>query len=281
MPGPSKNVLVTGAAAGIGLATTRLLASRGYRVFAGVRSEEGPPDGEPGVRVIRLDVADQDSVAAAAEVVGQECPEGLAAIVNNAGVIVQGPLELLPPAELRRQFAVNTFGPVYVTQAFLPQLRTGAGRVVNISAPTARLPVPFMAPISASKAALASLSDALRGELAVWKIPVVVVEPGGTATEIFTKSGAAASAALAGTDARRAALYDDQLAAVAKAVDKMKPGPVDAVARVVVTAITTGRPRRLYRVGPGARSMGALSHLPAVLRDRMVRTAFGLTTLQG
>jgi NAD(P)-dependent dehydrogenase (short-subunit alcohol dehydrogenase family) len=81
----------------------------------------------PGVRVVPLDVTDPASVAAAADLVHREVgPAGLRAVVNNAGVIVQGPLELVPPAELRRQFEVNTFGPAYVVQAFLPLLGDGA-----------------------------------------------------------------------------------------------------------------------------------------------------------
>jgi NAD(P)-dependent dehydrogenase (short-subunit alcohol dehydrogenase family) len=273
----SKNVFITGASAGIGEATARLLAERGYTVFAGVRTDNGTLAEVPGAEVVAIDVTDPDSVATAAAVVTRRVGrQGLAAVINNAGVIVQGPLELVPPAELRRQFDVNTLGPAYVTQAFLPLLRAGRGRVINISAPTARVPVPFMAPISASKAALASISDALRVELAAWKIPVVVVEPGGTATEIFAKADAAAKIALAETDGEAIALYQGQLAAVAKAAAKQKPGPVAAVARVVVTAVGVRKPKRRYSVGPGARSLGILSHLPDGLRDRVVSNAFGL-----
>lgn len=275
------NVFVTGAAAGIGEATVRLLAQRGYTVFAGVHTDRGSLAAMAGVRLVAVDVTDPASVAAAAEQVARLVGElGLQAVINNAGVIVQGPLELVPPAELRRQFEVNTFGPTYVVQAFLPMLRAGHGRVVNISAPTARLPVPFLAPISASKAALASLSDALRVELAAWHIPVVVVEPGGTATEIFTKAGAAANAALAKADPARVALYQQHLIAVAKAAAKLKSGPVDAVANVVAAAVAARRPKRRYSVGPGARTLGLLSHLPSSWRGRLITNAFGLNKIK-
>jgi NAD(P)-dependent dehydrogenase (short-subunit alcohol dehydrogenase family) len=92
---------------------------------------------------------------------------------------------------------VNTFGPVYVAQAFLPLLRAGPGRLINISTPTARVAMPFMAPIGASKAAVASPSDALRLELAAWNIPVIVVESGGTQTDTFTKADVQARTTLA------------------------------------------------------------------------------------
>ncbi len=278
---PKGNVFITGAAAGIGAATARLLAEQGYLVFAGIHDDPGGLAALPRVRTVPIDVTDPSSVAAAAEQVGREVgDEGLLALVNNAGVIVQGPLELVAPQELRHQFEVNTLGPAHVTQAFLPMLRTGRGRIVNISAPTARVPVPFMAPISASKAALASLSDALRVELAARKIPVVVIEPGGTATSIFAKADAAAQAALAAAEPGQVALYRNHLTAVASAAAKQKPGPVDTVARVVVKAIQARRPKRRYAVGPGARPLGALSHLPAPLRDRLVTSVFGLANIQ-
>jgi NAD(P)-dependent dehydrogenase (short-subunit alcohol dehydrogenase family) len=276
-----RNVFVTGAAAGIGAATVRLLTERGHTVYAGVHSHRGSLAGATGVRMVTIDVTDPDSVAAAAEQVSRSVGrQGLHAVVNSAGVIVQGPLELVPPAELQRQFEINTFGPAYVVQAFLPLLRAGRGRVVNLSAPTGRLPLPFLGALSGSKAALESMSDALRGELAAWNIPVVVVEPGGTATDIFSKADAAASAVMAETKPELVELYQKQLAAVAKASASMKPGPVDAVAKVVVSAVTDRTPKRRYLIGPGARTFGFLSHLPHGLRDRLVSGAMGLRKIE-
>ncbi|GAA3734089.1 SDR family oxidoreductase [Plantactinospora mayteni] len=275
-------VLVTGAGGGIGSAVVRLLAEQGHRVYAGVRDDRGQPPGPvarpsggAGVRTVVLDVTDPDSVAEAARLVARET-RGLRAVVNNAGVIVQGPLELVPAEELHRQFAVNTFGPVYVSQAFLPLLRAGNGRLVNVSAPTARVRMPFLAPISASKAALEALSDSLRIELATWRIPVVLVVPGSTATSIFAKADTAARAALALADPARVALYDGPLAAVADAMARQKLESVDPVARAILQAVRANRPRRRYVVGSGARTMGLLAHLPAGLRDRLVAGALGL-----
>lgn len=274
-------VFITGAAAGIGHATVLQLRRRGYSVLAAVHEDRGSLDELGDVTVVPLDIADSASVAAAAAQVSREVgPAGLRAVVNNAGVIVQGPLELVPTDDLKRQFDVNVLGPAYLTQALLPLLRAGQGRVINISAPTARVPVPFMAPISASKAALASLSDALRGELAAWRIPVVVIEPGATDTSIFAKADAAAQVGFATADASRVGLYRSQLAAVAKAAAKQKPGPAEDIARVIVKALEARRPRRRYAAGPGSRVIGALSHLPAALRDRVVIRAFGLASVQ-
>lgn len=277
MPQATKgNVFITGAATGIGAAATKLLAESGYRVFAGVRAEAGPLAGTAGVRLVTIDVTDPASVENAAKVVrGAVDGDGLRAVINNAGVMIQGPLELVPAEEMRRQFEVNTLGPAHVIQAFLPLLREGKGRIVNISAPTARVPVPF-SPIGASKAALESLSDSLRIELGAWGIPVTVIEPGGTATPIWQKADTAAQAALSGTDPGTVALYRDQLAAVAKAAAKQRLGAADAVAKTIADAVAARRPKRRYMAGSGVTMFGVLAHLPASLRERLIKTAFGL-----
>jgi len=278
MPQTTKgNVFITGAATGIGAATTKRLAEAGYRVFAGVHNETGSLAGAARVQPVAIDVTDPASAENAAKVVEEAVSgHGLRAVINNAGVIVQGPLELVPAEGLRRQFEVNTLGPAHVIQAFLPLLREGKGRIVNISAPTARVPVPFMAPIGASKAALASFSDSLRVELGAWDIPVVVIEPGGTDTAIFAKADAATQVALGAADPARVALYSDQLAAVAKAAARQKLGPADAVAKTIVDAVAARKPKRRYMTGSGVAVFGVLAHLPTSLRERLIKTVFGL-----
>jgi NAD(P)-dependent dehydrogenase (short-subunit alcohol dehydrogenase family) len=271
------SVFITGAATGIGAATTRRLAEVGYRVFAGVHRDAGSLAGIPGVQPVAIDVTDPSGIENAAKVVDEATGGGgLRAVINNAGVIVQGPLELVPAEELRRQFEVNTLGPAHVIQAFLPLLRTGKGRIINISAPTARVPVPFMAPIGGSKAALASFSDSLRLELGAWGIPVTVIEPGGTDTAIFQKAETAARATLGAADPAKAALYSDQLAAVAKAVARQKLGPTEAVAKTIVAAVEAGKPKRRYAAGSGTAVFAVLAHAPASLRERLIKTVFGL-----
>jgi len=278
MAGASKgNVFITGAAAGIGAATTKRLAEAGYRVLAGLHRETGPLAGLPGVQSVMIDVTDPASVADAAKTATQAVgADGLQAVINNAGVIVQGPLELVPPDDLRRQFDINTLGPAHVIAAFLPLLRTGKGRIINISAPTARVPVPFMAPIGASKAALASFSDSLRIELGAWRIPVVVIEPGGTDTAIFAKAEIAMRAALGAADPATVALYRDQLAAAAKAAARQKPGPADIVAKTILAAVQARNPRRRYAAGSGTAIFGVLAHVPAGVRERLIKNVFGL-----
>jgi NAD(P)-dependent dehydrogenase (short-subunit alcohol dehydrogenase family) len=272
----ARAVLVTGSTGGIGTATVRLLQSRGFTVYAGAR---GRAEFEPGVRVVPLDVADPESVAAAAKRVAGEV-DGLWAVINNAGVIIQGPLELVPADEWRRQLEVNTLGPASVIREFLPLVRAGHGRIVNVSAATGRVAMPLLGALSASKAGLEALSNALRLELAAWKIPVVVVEPGTTETDIFARAGAAADAAMQQADRDRVELYRAHLAAYEKAMGRFKPGPVEKVAEVIVRAVETRHPRRRYAVAE-ARTLGAiLPKLPAGLRDRALTTAVGLNNIK-
>ena len=107
-----------------------------------------------------------------------------------AGIIVEGPLETIQPAELRRQLEINVVGPFALTQAVLPMLKQARGRVVNIGAISAHLTVPFYGPIAASKSALASLNDAMRLEFAQYGVDVILIEPGAMKTEIFSTSRA-------------------------------------------------------------------------------------------
>jgi NAD(P)-dependent dehydrogenase (short-subunit alcohol dehydrogenase family) len=273
----TRAVFVTGAAGGIGTATARALSERGYRVYAGVRAEAPHLRDLAGVEQVRIDVTDPGSVAAAAEEVARlRNGEGLAGVVNNAGVIVQGPLELVPADELRRQFAVNVFGPAEVTRAFAPLLRAGGGRLINISAPTARLAMPFAGPISASKAALDALSDAVRVELAGQGVTVITVVPGSVETEIFAKANAAAQTALAAADPARLALYRRQIEAVDGAVARMRGAGPDRVAHTIVRALEASRPRARYAAGSDVRSALILARLPLRLRDRVVVRMLGL-----
>jgi NAD(P)-dependent dehydrogenase (short-subunit alcohol dehydrogenase family) len=274
-----KAVFITGAAGGIGSALVDTLAERGWTVYAGVRTPSDALADRPQVRQVTIDVTDPASVAAAAAEVGRaQGDRGLQALVNNAGVIVQGPLELVTDADLHRQFDVNVYGPVRVMRAFLPLLRAGGGRVVNVSAVTARVAMPFLGPISASKAALESLSDAARIELAAFGIPVVLVEPGAVATDILAKADQAAAAALTEVPPERLALYRPALAAVDRAVANQQPSPVRVAVSTLVEAVETARPKARYLAGRDARALAAVARLPVRVRDRLLARSMGLAS---
>ncbi|GAB3960632.1 SDR family oxidoreductase [Actinoallomurus acanthiterrae] len=275
--GNGRAVFITGAAGGIGTATTRALAERGYRVYAGVRGDAPHLAEIRGVERIHVDVTDPKSVAgAAAEVARLQGGQGLHAVVNNAGIIIQGPLELVPAEDLRRQFEINVFGPAEVIRAFAPLLREGRGRLINISAPTSRLALPFAAPISASKAALDALSDAVRIELGAQGVAVVTVVPGAVETPIFAKAEAAAASALADADPARLALYRSRIEAMGAAMAKMRPSKPETVAGTIVKAVEAARPKARYLANSDVRPALLVSRLPVRLRDRAVVGILGL-----
>jgi NAD(P)-dependent dehydrogenase (short-subunit alcohol dehydrogenase family) len=274
-----KTVLITGGSGGIGGALTTELARDGWRVFATARDPNAIPQatgGDGEVIPLALELTDAASVATAAAAVRERTGErGLDGLVNNAGVIVQGPLELVPAAELRRQFEINVLGQVAVTQAVLPLLRVARGRIVNVGAPTGRVGIPLLGPIGASKAALHLLNDALRMELRHQGIAVALVVPGALETEIFAKASAAAEAAgPASAEAER--LYAPVLRDAAQRQAEMKAAPVDATVKAIRRALTERRPKTRYTVGSDARQIELVRRLPAGLRDRALMAATGV-----
>ena len=269
-------VVITGASTGIGHASALRLARGGFDVLAGVRREE---DGaalraeEGRIEPIIVDVTHAGQVAGLAARVGGA---PLAGLVNNAGIAVAGPLEGVPLDDVRRQYEVNVFGLLAVTQALLPAIRHGHGRIVNIGSIGGRIDTPFVAPYSSSKAAVRSLSAALRRELRPWDIRVALVEPGALDTPIWRKGEEGTSATIAALPEHVRTLYARPLAALVAATRKIAAGagsPDDA-ALAIEHALTAQRPRTLYTVGRRARVQGALhSLLPAPAFDALVARA--------
>ena len=269
-------VVITGASTGIGRATALRLARGGFDVLAGVRREEDGAAlrGEDGrIEPVLVDVTDADQVAGLAERVAGA---PLAGLVNNAGIAVAGPLEGIPLDEVRRQYEVNVFGLLAVTQALLEPIRAGHGRIVNIGSIGGRVNTPFVGPYSSSKAAVRSLSAALRRELRPWGIRVALVEPGALDTPIWRKGEQGAEQTIGALSERVRTLYARQLDALVAATRKIPAGassPDDA-AQAVEHALTAARPRTLYTVGREARIQGALhSVLPARTFDALVARA--------
>jgi NAD(P)-dependent dehydrogenase (short-subunit alcohol dehydrogenase family) len=248
--------LVTGASTGIGRACAVHLAGLGFEVLAGVRD---PADAPEGLEPVRLDVTSESDVAAAAERVGGE----LHALVNNAGIAISGPVEVVPIEEWRRQLEVNLLGQIAVTRALLPAILRARGRIVNMSSIGGRVANPLFGPYSASKFALEAVSDALRRELAADGVRVVSVEPGGIATPIWGKGMDDARRVVSGMTEEQERRYSKLIAAVTKAVERIaREGlPPEEVAKVVGEAITTDRPRARYVVGRDAKVQALAARL--------------------
>jgi NAD(P)-dependent dehydrogenase (short-subunit alcohol dehydrogenase family) len=257
-------VLVSGASTGIGRACALELSRHDFRVFGGVRdSNSGAAlEEDSGGRVVPvlLDVTSTDLIASAVEELTAATEGlGLAGLVNNAGIAVAGPLEFLPVESFREQLEVNVVGLLTLTQACLPLLRRGRGRIVNMGSISGRIAPPLVGAYSASKFALAGLSDALRRELAPWGLSVSLVEPGRVSTPIWQKSAQEAERLFQGMPVAAEEYYGPQLArARGAALAAEREGvPSSRVARAVTHALTASRPRARYLVGPDAR-IGAL-----------------------
>ncbi len=277
-------VIVTGASTGIGAACALHLDQLGLRVFAGVRK---PEDGEAltrragaRIQVIQLDVTDTASIDAAVRQVAAAVSEaGLAGLVNNAGIGITGPVEAVPLSEWRRQFDVNFFGALAMTQACLPWLRRGRGRVINISSIAGRAGMPYMSPYAASKHALEAISDALRIELQPFGIHVAVIEPGAIATPIWEKSKQEADAQHSGWSQEFQRLYGEGFMKVKDAAMKAgeRGAPAHLVAAAVAHALTAARPKTRYLVGRDANVRALLTAwLPDRLQDRLLTWAIKL-----
>lgn len=252
-----KAVLVTGASSGIGQATVELLAGSGFRVFAGLR-RPGPgmplPEPPAGAEAIELDVTNADNAAAAIAAIDAACPEGLFALVNNAGIAPPGAVELTDVDELRRVLEVNTLAPLRLIQLCLPLLRRGGGRIVNMSSMNGKLAMPMVGAYSASKFALEALSDTLRVELRPWGVTVSLVRPGQVRTPIFQKAG---EALLQRQRAVPPELADGYGKLYARALQFNKRGANAAttpqeVARKVLKILRARRAKPMYLVGGDA-----------------------------
>jgi NAD(P)-dependent dehydrogenase (short-subunit alcohol dehydrogenase family) len=275
------HVVITGASSGIGRATALHLARLGFTVFAGVRKQadgerlRGESDGR--LTPVSFDVTDHGSIERAAAQIGEAAGEaGLDGLVNNAGVAISAPLEFVPIEELRRQLEVNLVGQVAVTQKFLPLLRKGGGRVVNVSSIGGRVALPFVGPYAASKFGLEAVSDSLRRELRPWGIEVSVIEPGSVATPIWEKGAATGDQLAQALPPEGRALYGEAIASMRRlAAETASRGIApEQVAKTVAHALTAAKPRTRYLVGRDAKMRARIAKLiPDRLFDRLIARA--------
>ncbi len=252
---PSKIVLVTGAASGIGKATALRLARAGWTVFASARTEAQLGDlVAGGCRAVALDVADEASRVAAIERITREAgPVGV--LVNNAGYSQSGAVEEVPLDRWKRQFETNVFGLVRMSQLVLPGMRAqGWGKIVNIGSMGGTLTFPGGGAYHASKYAVEAISDAMRFEVRGFGVDVVLVQPG------LIRSGFADAVGQHVTTGAADGPYAGFGQAVAEATTRAyTSGPLaslagtpEDVAAVVEKAITVRSPRARYTVSPSA-----------------------------
>ena len=278
-----KSVVVTGASTGIGWACVKVLIANGFRVFGSVRrqTDAGRLSSEfgPNFTPLIFDVTDEAAVAVgAAQVRSALGGETLFGLVNNAGIAVPGPLLMVNIGDFKQQIAVNLTGQLIVTQAFAPLLgvdgerRGGPGRIVMISSVSGKNAWPFLGPYSASKFALEGMSEALRRELMLFGIDVIIVAPGTVATPIWDRADALDAALFAGTP------YAGALGLLKSFMisNGRKGLPPERLGDVVKTALTVSNPKTRYTVTPIPIQNLLVNIRPKLLVDRIIARRLGL-----
>lgn len=282
-----KSVVITGASTGIGYAAARLLTNSGFRVFGSVRRDEDAKrlsaELGPNFSPLIFDVTDEKAVKTAASRVRSALNgETLSGLVNNAGIAVAGPLVYLPIEEFRKQLDINLTGVVIATQAFAPLLgvdkglKGKPGRIINISSGSGKKASPFLAPYAASKFGLEGLSEALRQEMMVFGIDVIVIAPGMVATPIWDKAGELDLAPYSTT-------------AFAKPIENvrfmaLKQGklglPAEKIGQAVRHALTARSPKARYAISKPSIGKFIMSLLSQRTIDRMTANAIGLKRIR-
>jgi short-subunit dehydrogenase len=272
-------VVITGASTGVGKATALLLERQGYQVFAGVRQQKDAEslklNSSGNLTPIILDVTKIEQIKSASKIVELAVGEtGLRGLVNNAGILVDGPLEYLDIDELRWQFEVNVIGQVAVTQAFLPMIRQAKGRIINIGSVSGKISSPFFSALCASKFALEALNDALRMELHPWGIEVVLIEPGSIASTAPDKVEASLQKKLVNMSPIARGMYGDiykfSLQQLIKS-NRMGISP-EEVANVIQKALEANKPKTRYFVSKEKVMLNFLLMLAKILPDRVCDT---------
>ncbi|WP_138500683.1 SDR family oxidoreductase [Nostoc sp. PA-18-2419] len=246
-------VLITGTSTGVGRAAALLLDKKGYRVFAAVRKEKDAEslknDASENLTPILMDVTKAEEIKFAADIVSKSVGDrGLVGLVNNAGFLVDGPIEYLSIDDLRWQFEVNVFGQIAVTQAFLPLIRKAKGRIINIGSTGGKIAFPFASALCASKFALEAFTDALRMELEPWGIEVILVEPGSIASAAPDKVEESFEKNFANMSPEAKAMYGDAYKFFVEGLIKSnRTGmPPEQVAGAIIEALEASKPKTRY-----------------------------------
>ena len=268
-----RTVFITGGAGGLGGASARHLAERGWRVFAADFDEQALAEiGEvPGVTPLRVDVSETSSIEAAGALV-QDSAGGLDGIVNFAGILAVGSLVEIEEAALARVLDVNVMGTFRVNRTLLPLVLNRHGRIVNISSETGwQTGMPFNGAYAMSKHAIECYTDTLRRELMFLGVPVIKIQPGPFKTEMV--SGIERSFARAAETSRYFRAMLERLGRLTVKEQEKAHDPA-IVAEAVHAALTSRWPRPAYSVKPDLQRL-ALQYLPDRVADRLLRMVMG------
>ena len=274
---PEHTVLITGCSSGIGRASAEAFLEEEWTVYATARDTEDIADlAEQGCETAELDVTEQADIDRVVERIVDDTGR-IDCLVNNAGYAQFGPIEDVPVERVHDQFDVNVYGPHRLTRAVLPHMRDREdGTIVNLSSVAGRVSSPGMGTYSASKAAVESMSEALRVEVEEYDIDVVLVEPGPVDTQFSDRADDEfASLDRSGAYPSIYNLYQDQQLFGGSSVFGI---PAAQVADVVVNAASATEPEPRYVVGEFARLTVLSRFLPDRIRDagfRALRKVLG------
>lgn len=276
-------VLISGASTGIGQCCALRLAQYGFQVFAGYRQTEAKKALSalhPAVYPIQLDITSGQSIACAFDQIHENLQgKPFQGLINNAGIVVGGPLESIAPERWREQLEVNLIGHIAVIQAFLPMLRESKGRIINMGSVAGIQALPFVSPYSVSKFGLGVISDALRVELRPWGIQVALIEPGSVQTPIWEKSRLTLETEQENWTPELKTLYGSAMRQVKQASLHSSDKGISPteVANVVLQALTANRPKARYPIGSDAQLRRYFSWLPDRLKDWIILRKLGLS----
>jgi NAD(P)-dependent dehydrogenase (short-subunit alcohol dehydrogenase family) len=238
----SHAVAITGSGSGLGLELALGFSAEGYRVFGTTLSANETAEFQNqstggGISLTITDITKEEQVFNWEEQVRKSLKgDGLDLLINNAGVLTPGPMELLSLSAVRREFEVNVFGSLATIQAFLPLLRLAKGRIVQIGSMTGRFPLPFSGPSSASKAAMEAFADVYRTELKPFGIDFIMVQPGSLLTGGPAKTAAQLKKVSENMTVEQKNLYGKYFDQFVPALNKMQNSGLpasEAAARVI------------------------------------------------
>ncbi len=270
----NKAIVITGTSTGIGKACALHLDRLGFKIYAGVRNQTDgdnlKKEASPNLRPVILDITDPESIQTAVGLIKNETGGKVYGLINNAGIGRGGVLEVVSIAEVRKLMEVNVIGLIAITQAFLPILREGKGRIINIGSTSSFLAFPGASAYAASKFAVRAITDSLRLELRSFGMEVVLVAPGAIESAIWEKGQVYKEEMRKSVKPEIAELYTTLRKFGDRLNETIKKIPADEVAKSVTQALNAKKPRRCYMVGPDAKGAAKAAKLPKSLLDWII-----------
>ena len=268
----SKNILITGAATGVGLAISQVLSQSGHNIFATAMPGQDISELSKitNVEIIEADLANDTSINNLIDTVKRK--DRVDAIISNAGIAVPGPIECIAIEEIKLQYEINVFAPMTLVQGLLPKLRESKGRIIFIGAGQGRVCLPFGGPYGSSKAALSAITDSLRAEIHDSGIRVSVIEPGAIKTGILQSSKDRWASTLASLSQPLLERYKSSMEKTFKTSENAFKSAITPLefAKEISKILSSENPKPRYLIGKEAKALAFIAILPAKWRAKLI-----------